>query len=169
MAPSTSQTRTTTAWSWFIPSSRVTATLLLATTFMSGCDDTDARAEESFVPADYADAFEEVRDCRFSVEHDAVYVRILAAPAIAEAYRDGRYPFEEGAVIVKEEHRTADCNELIGVTAMQRLRQDDDPELGDWQWQRYDAALRPTDIEPQRCVACHQACTRGRDLACADP
>jgi hypothetical protein len=134
-----------------------------------GCPESDP-SPAGFVPHDYAERFEEVRDCRFSVEHDSVYIRILAAPEAAAAYRDGQYPFEVGTVIVKQEFRDASCTDVLGVTAMQRLATGEAPEHGDWSWERAGPNLTVVDgVDPAGCAACHQACTSGRDLTCADP
>lgn len=166
MARSTSLTHTTTASSWCIRSSA--SALLIAAVAIAGCDPPEP-SEPVLLPGDYAERFEEVRDCRFSVEHDAVYIRILAPPEVASWYRDGVYPFAEGALIVKEEHRTAACDDILGWTIMQRLADGERPEHADWAWQRLDAELMPIEIEPKGCVSCHTACTMGRDYACADP
>lgn len=111
----------------------------------------------------------EVRDCRFSIEHDAVNIIVYAAPEAEAAYTEGSYPFAEGTVIVKAEHDDSACTELIEYTAMRKLAPGASPEAGDWEWQRVDASGEVIESGALlRCAGCHQSCT-DRDFACTDP
>jgi hypothetical protein len=135
----------------------------------AGCEEED-EVPASLLPADYPAGFTEVRDCRFSVEHSAVNIRILADGPGAAVFADESYPFPTGALVVKEEYRDMECTELEGFTLMQRRDDDDDEATDGWVWQRLDASGRwvgPQDV--RACTTCHRMCTLGRDGVCADP
>lgn len=132
----------------------------------TACEESDP--PEPLVPANY-ETFEEVRDCRFSVEHSAVHIRIVTSSAAERTYLDGDQPFEPGALIVKLEYRDGECRDLTGFSAMRRLADGEDPEVDDWEWQRLDAERNVIDIDDMACASCHQSCDRGHDGVCADP
>jgi hypothetical protein len=146
---------------------------LIGSLVLGGCE--DAPAPAPLFPADYADSYRLVRDCRNSIEHDMVSIEVFVDPAAETAYVDGVYPFAPGTTLVKREWRDAACSQPSGYTAMRRLDDGADPERGDWAWQRLDpdfAVIQSDEIDREdidRCVACHQACSEGRDLACTDP
>lgn len=145
---------------------RVAAFLLLA----PACEREEEDASPSLVPETFPEGFVEVRDCRFSVEHNAVHIRILAPTDVAQVYLDGQYPFAAGDLVVKQEFRDSACTELVGMTAMQRRSAQDPMSGGDWSWQRLDEAAVPIGPEDARtCSGCHESCTMGRDGVCADP
>lgn len=135
---------------------------------LAACEDEGAPA--SLLPETYPEGFTEVRDCRFSVEHSAVNIRILADGPAAAVIADESYPFAVGALVVKEEYRDMECTQLEGYTLMERRAADDDEASDGWAWQRLDATAVPIGPDDDRsCSTCHRACTTGRDGVCADP
>jgi hypothetical protein len=135
-----------------------------------GCDQDEDAMPASLLPASFPGGFSVVRDCRFSVEHDSVYIRIFADAGAAPVYEDASYPFATGARVVKEEYRDSTCTDVTGWTVMHRL---DDAQMAadpNWTWQRLDEMRVPIGPEtPETCASCHRACTEGRDGVCADP
>jgi hypothetical protein len=132
------------------------------------CEEDEPQA--SLLPESYPAGFTEVRDCRFSAEHELKNIRILADASGTSTFQTEDYPFELGALVVKEEFRDPECTQLEGYTLMERRGPGDDEAIDGWVWQRLDAAGRwigPDD--PTGCVSCHRACTHGRDGVCADP
>lgn len=126
-----------------------------------GCGDDDGPApeDEVLLPADYADSYTEVRDCRASGDHDLNHVRVLADDAALDAYQNRDEPFPEGAVVVKEEYEFDDdtCEGPIKQwTLMQRL-QDSGDTLG-WRWQQIDAQRHVVSEDSSRCIGCHSGC-----------
>src|SRR5690348_5143363 len=59
-------------------------------------------------PADYSASYVEVRDCRKSGDHDLDFVRVLADPTALGPYEDRASPFEDGAVVLKEQYDFGD-------------------------------------------------------------
>jgi hypothetical protein len=125
-------------------------------------------------PADFEQRYEELRDCRFSHEHELRYIRVFASPSAAESYRqlspDAPYPV--GANLVKSEYDDELCTDLREYTEMTKLDADSFPEGGDWLWQRIDPERRVTESgAPTRCTVCHKvhcAPPFGYDLSCAE-
>jgi hypothetical protein len=136
----------------------------------AACDSDGPAPAAPIWPADFEVTFSEVRDCRLSpAAHDGLRVRVLANPEAASAYRDGVYPFAEGTLLVKGEYDDDACQTLVRVSAMRKLAAGAAPDLGDWEWQRTDAAGRLITQTPARsCAGCHAACD-ARDRACTDP
>ncbi|HET6481201.1 MAG TPA: cytochrome P460 family protein [Actinoplanes sp.] len=142
----------------------------------SGCSD-DGNSQVDAMPPQQpffdpatVKTWPEVRNCRFSIEHDGVQVQVFASPEAATAYTEGTYPLPEGAVIVKVEHDDSNCDEPLAYTAMRKLASGAAPANGDWEWQRVDADGEVQEwILMRDCVSCHSACTEGRDLTCTDP
>lgn len=123
-------------------------------------------------PADYAETFQEVRDCRLSADHDLSFVRVYADPVALESYTTRAAPFPAGSLLVKEEHGDETCTDVLGFTAMFREDPGWDPEGGDWHWQKLDADRAVTqDGKLQRCSSCHGLCEApdGFDWTCAAP
>ncbi|MFO0631616.1 MAG: cytochrome P460 family protein [Nannocystaceae bacterium] len=142
---------------------------LLAAALRAGCEpDEEPQTEASLLPADHA-SFPEVRGCRFSVDHDAVYVRVFTNPEAQAAYTGGSYPFAPGTVLLKHYYRDAGCTELQGYGVMQRLGEGEARDALGWAWQELDADATVQPIEVAACVSCHDSCTAGRDGACTDP
>lgn len=135
----------------------------------AGCPE-EPELPEPLVPADYRERTTEVRNCRFSVEHSGVYIRVLADDRALPGYEEGIYPFPPDALVIKEQYRDSACSMLEGFTVMQRLPDGEDPDALDWQWQELDAERVPIGPEDvQTCVGCHRSCTEGRDGTCTNP
>ncbi len=132
-------------------------------------DDPPVKVEPIW-PSDFETAWPEVRDCRLSpAEHDGFYIRVFANPEAADAYVKGFYPFAEGTLLVKGEYDEEACATLKRVSAMRKLAKGAAPALGDWQWQRTDAAGQVLDKMPAKsCAGCHKPCA-AHDYACTDP
>ncbi len=143
--------------------------LLLALFLLGACGD-DTEAEDSFVPPDYAERYTEVRDCRRSTDHDSMYIRVLASPDSLDAYRAGRMGIAEGAILVKEEHATPECNDLVSLTAMRKDGPLSHPDSMDWLFQRSSLTFRVDNQtargEPNRCVTCHRSCDGFVEFTC---
>jgi hypothetical protein len=128
-------------------------------------------------PADYADTYVEVRDCRASADHGLQNVLILADPLALEPYQNRAEPFPEGAVVLKELYDLGDTaceGELRGWAAMRKLADDEAPDLLDWEWQRLEVDRSVVEQDAPRCVACHEHCGEppgevGYAGTCADP
>ena len=127
-------------------------------------------------PADFEASWQEARSCRFSHDHDLRSIRVFADAAAYTPYLDWTAPFPMGATLVKIEYEDADCQVVLGLTAMQKLPVGSDPPVRDWAWQKLDASrkvLSATDV-PSRCIDCHEYHCRepygwdwtcGKDLA----
>ncbi len=150
--------------------------VLVAAGLLAACgDDGDEPSEEQpAFPADYADSYTEVRDCRPSADHDLMNIRILADQAALDAYESRDEPFPEGAVVLKEEYDFGDDNcsgEIQQWTVMQKLPKGDNDNLG-WLWQRVDDERNITRTNDARCVGCHTGCgvaPDGYEGTCAIP
>ena len=99
-------------------------------------------------PADYLATYTEVRDCRNSIEHGAVRIRVLAAPDALAAYTGRQAPFPTGALLLKEEYDSSDlsCAGPIRFwTTMEKLDVGTATPTLDWHWQKVDATRRVTE------------------------
>ncbi len=152
--------------------------LLLAGLILTGCPDdppVDPPAEEPLFPADYADHYVEVRDCRQSGDHDLNLIRILADPTALDAYQNRDVPIPVGGILLKEEYEfdDTDCSGAIKQwTVMQRLEPGTNAETLDWRWQEVDADRKIVGEDTPRCYGCHTACTPdadGYEYTCAVP
>jgi hypothetical protein len=112
-------------------------------------------------PADYADTYTEVRNCRMSVEHGPVNIRVLAAPDALATYMTRTGTFADGAILLKEERDEGDstCSGPIKAwTVMEKLPDGTAPATLDWHWQKIDAKRGVmTDNDPG-CISCHTDC-----------
>ena len=110
-------------------------------------------------PADYRDTFIEVRDCRFSVEHGGVSIRVLANRLAAEPYLRDENPLPMGSIVVKEEYEGSDCRNAADLSRWRAMRKEApgfDPEDGDWHWQWVDAPSRRVRFDDKEtCIGCH--------------
>ena len=126
-------------------------------------------------PADYATTYQEVRNCRNSIEHDLARVRILAAPDALTAYTGRLEDFPVGAVALKEEYDGGDIRcerEIMRWTVMQKVEPGSSPDTLDWEWQEVDEDRRVADVEIKRCTNCHTDCGKppeGYAGTCAAP
>ena len=139
----------------------------------AGCGGGDG--EPPIFPEDYAATYQEVRNCRFSLEHDLTRMRVLAAPDALMPYQARDAPFPTGAIVLKEQYDSTDmtCSgPLLHFTVMQKLAPGSSPETLDWTWQKVDAEHRTMETEIMRCVSCHDHCgnaPEGHDGTCAMP
>jgi hypothetical protein len=124
------------------------------------CGDDSAQSEPLF-PANYAESYVEVRDCRASTEHDLSRIRVLADPATADAYEDRDQGFSKGSLLLKVEYEYADttCSgDILRWTVMVRETEGSSPDTLDWRWQKVDAELKVVSDNEPRCVGCHTSC-----------
>lgn len=108
-------------------------------------------------PADYRATFREVRDCRFSIEHGGVSIRVLANEIAADPYLAGANPLPEGSIVLKEEFTGPDCNDtdLDRWRVMRKEAAGFDPQFGDWAWQWVDADGSVRFNDKTTCIGCH--------------
>jgi hypothetical protein len=112
-------------------------------------------------PADYADTYRQVRDCRHSIEHDVSSIRVLADLAAFEPYMNRDADFPEGAVVLKEEYAWEDvtCSgPLLRWTVSARLAAGSAPEALDWAWQKLNTSRKVVSADEPRCILCHTKC-----------
>lgn len=151
--------------------SRAALTLL---SFAGGCFDGEgqqggAAPGEPVFPADL-EAYREARPCAFSHDHELIFVRVLADPLAYDTYTRFEEPYPVGATIVKLSYDDEECTDLVDYTAMKKLATGQNPEGGDWWWQR--VALDRSVVEegaPVSCLDCHREhCSPpyGYDLTC---
>lgn len=141
---------------------------LVAFALVLGCGG-DPRAPAIF-PSDYARTHQEVRDCRFSLDHDLMRIRVLASPDAVMPYLD-QTPFPTGATLIKEQFDEADetCSgPVVGVTAMQKLDVGSSPDTIEWLWQEVGPDLLEQERNADRCIRCHTRCG-GFDGTCTMP
>lgn len=117
-------------------------------------------------------AYDEVRDCRHSHEHELRYIRVLADALALEVYDLWDRPYPVGSTLVKLEYDDDACETVVGYTAMQKLEDGENPDGHDWWWQKLDPERRVLEEgAPFSCVDCHQHhCEppNGYDLTCAE-
>ncbi|MDX2170234.1 MAG: cytochrome P460 family protein [Deltaproteobacteria bacterium] len=128
---------------------------------------------EPIFPANYRDTFVEVRDCRNSVEHGSVSIRVLVNPESAAAYQRNENPLPLGTTVVKEEFDGPDCSndaELVRWRPMRKEAPGFDPDDGDWAWQWVDAPSRSVRFNDKAtCIGCHRAeACLARDYMCTE-
>lgn len=148
----------------------VAAIALIGATAGCGGDTTDPGSTEAAFPADYLASFTQVRDCRFSVEHDGVFITVHANDVANDAYVNGVYPLPEGSMLVKTLYDDPECSQLAGYAVMVKMQDGYESGAGDWYWESVDAGR---SVEQggrlQSCLSCHVGCTDGRDFTCTDP
>ena len=130
---------------------------------LSACSGDDGgTSEEGLLPADYASTYTEVRDCRFSLDHDLNYQRVLASPDAVTPYTDRMAPFPTGSTVVKVQYGEDDdacAGPIVTYTLMQKLDVGSAPPSLDWEWQKLDADRKiDTSYEIERCISCHTTC-----------
>ena len=125
-------------------------------------------------PADYAASYQEVRDCRRSLEHAAT-VRILASPDAFTAYAGRSEAFPVGSIVLKEQYAVDDvacAKPIVRYTVMQKLAAQSSPPTLDWEWQQTGPDFRETPKDITTCTSCHSVCGKapmGYDGTCAEP
>ena len=127
-----------------------------------GCSDDSPQMAAKLYPDDYAATFTEVRNCRYSIEHSLVNIRVLASPDAVAAYQDRVDPFLTDAIIVKEEYAEDDmacAGTIEAITVMKKLPFESSPSSLDWLWQRV-YTNGPPVVEPddEDCIRCHTDC-----------
>lgn len=126
---------------------------------------------EPIFPADYRETFIEVRDCRNSIEHGSVSIRVLANPIAAGPYLRNENPLPVGSIIVKEEYDAPDCGNDADLARWRPMRKEApgfDPDDGDWAWQWVSAPSRTVLLDDKAtCIGCHRVeeCV-ARDYMC---
>lgn len=156
--------------------SRRAVLAVLVTQVLFACgDDGDDGGELAAFPADYAATYEQVRNCRFSLEHGLIRIRVVASPDALAPYNGHTAPFPTGSIVLKEEYaeRDRDCvGPVIAFTVMQKLDVGSSPETLDWTWQEANGNRRLLDANVPRCVQCHTGCGKppdGYDGTCTVP
>ncbi len=125
---------------------------------------------DPFFPADFLTTYTQVRDCRFSVEHDLHSIQVYINPEAAKAYTDSIYPFAAGTICVKPEYTDPQCSQIAAYAVMRKGPPGTAPDGGDWEWQIVGADLKVVrSAQTEGCVDCHALCTNGRDFTCTDP
>jgi hypothetical protein len=149
--------------------------VLLAARALIACGDDGGDGEPPVFPADYAATYQEVRNCRFSLEHDLTRMRILASPEALTPYRMRNAPFPTGAIVLKEQYDSADLDctgRLLHFTVMQKLEPGSSPDTLDWTWQKVSADHKIMTTDIKRCTNCHTNCGKppeGYEGTCAVP
>jgi hypothetical protein len=110
-------------------------------------------------PANYRETFVEVRNCRFSLEHGGVNIRVLANPTAAQPYLDNDNPLPVGSIVVKEEFGGTGCDDanFLQWRALRKEAPGFDPADGDWHWQWVNADRSVRFNDKSTCIACHTA------------
>jgi len=140
----------------------------------SGSDAGDAPEPRAVFPADFAETYREIRDCRNSHEHELHYIRVQVSEDAEAPYAalSPDVPYPPGATLVKVEYDDEECRTLVGYTAYRKLAPGENPEGGDWWWQKLDAEQHVLEEgAPWRCLNCHMvhcAPPYGYDLTCAE-
>jgi hypothetical protein len=145
---------------------------LLVIVALAACGGDDG--EPPPFPEDYASTFAEVRNCRNSIDHDLMRIRVLAAPDTKDAYL-AKTAFPDGALLLKEEYSNSDptCSGPIErFTVMQKLPVGSSPATLDWTWYELDGKRKLETVDAQRCISCHTSCGKppeGFDGTCTMP
>jgi hypothetical protein len=149
------------------------AAVVIAVIGLASCGDEDTGPQPVF-PRNAELQWAEIRDCRHSHEHELRRIRVFASPDAEAPYLalSPEVPYPTGAILVKLEYDDADCTELLGYTALQKLAPGSKPEAGDWLWQRVgpDRKVLEEGALP-RCINCHAEHCKppyGYDLTCAE-
>jgi hypothetical protein len=134
----------------------------------------DSSSEDPVYPADYATTYQQVRNCRMSLEHDLHYIRVLASPDAVGPYMNRTDPFPLGAIALKEEYAEDDttCSgPLEFITVMEKLDVGSSTATLDWHWQKVDANRKTLTHDEKRCINCHTACQAPDyyDSTCTQP
>ncbi|HKO93647.1 MAG TPA: hypothetical protein VJU61_20985 [Polyangiaceae bacterium] len=117
-------------------------------------------------PADYAQSYTLVRDCRLSIEHDISMIRVLASPSALATYQNRDGEFAPGALLLKEEYgsENPDCSgPILGWTLMQKLAAGSSPETLDYHWQKVNAEREIVSDDQARCISCHTGCGSSKE------
>ena len=152
---------------------RAVVPALLLASLLAACGSDDSGEPPPF-PADYATTYSEVRNCRNSLDHDLMRIRVLAAPDTRDAYL-AKTEFPVGAMLVKEQYRDTDTScagPIQRYTVMKKLAAGSSPATLDWTWYELDADQKTETVDAQRCIGCHTSCGKppeGYDGTCTMP
>jgi len=151
------------------------ARFLVLAALAAGCSGDDGGGgTPPLFPTDYAASYQEVRNCRASIEHGAVRIRVLAAPDALTPYTGRTAPFPTGAIVLKEEYDDSDLDctgPKVNYTVMQKLDVGSSAETLDWTWQEVGPDLKDREADIRRCYQCHTDCNapEGYDHTCTVP
>ncbi|HWU88055.1 MAG TPA: cytochrome P460 family protein [Kofleriaceae bacterium] len=112
-------------------------------------------------PADYAATYQQVRNCRNSLDHDLMRIRVLASPDALQPYTGRTAPFPAGAIVLKEQYADSDtacAGPIVKFTVMQKLEGDGPAGSLGWSWQEVNADRRVNTESIARCTGCHADC-----------
>ena len=149
--------------------------LALLTIHTVACGTDNNQGEPGVFPADYAQTYQQVRGCRFSIEHNLVHIRVLASPDALVPYMGRTRPFPTGSIVLKEQYGEDDttcAGPIETFTVMQKLDVGSAPETLDWTWQEVNRAIEVLPTSVKRCVDCHTDCgtaPEGYDGTCTLP
>ncbi len=123
-------------------------------------NDNTSGSAEPFFPANYREAFTEVRDCRNSNGHSAT-IRVYVNAIGVEAYLADANPLPVGTIVIKEEFEGTACSddsELVFWRAMMKESAGFDPDDGDWRWQMVSAPDSDFVLDTKStCIACQKS------------
>jgi hypothetical protein len=140
-----------------------TFVVVLVSSVVAACGGDDGTIPEMpvFGP-DYTATYQEVRNCRFSLDHDLGYIRVLAAPDAVTTYTTRTGTFTTGAILLKEEYDgddTSCAGPILTFSVMQKLDDETSPDTLDWTWQKVDkTASKVVTEDRKRCLSCHRDC-----------
>ena len=120
-------------------------------------------------PADYDATYREVRNCRRSIDHDNMFIRVLADPVAYQPYLDRTAPLPVGSIVLKEEYADETCTDLARFAVMRKENEGFDALSGDWYFQQVNLRREVIDDHNERCYRCHTSCPTGFDSTCTDP
>jgi hypothetical protein len=152
---------------------RMITTLCLCGLFAS-CGSEPGDGPDELFPSDVEAQYAEMRTCRHSHEHELRFIRVFASATAEVPYAtlSAEAPYPPGSTLVKIEYDDPECEEVLGYTVMRKLTEGENPQGGDWRWQRLDPErVMLEDGAPPRCINCHaQHCAppHGFDLSCAE-
>jgi hypothetical protein len=140
-----------------------------ALTLLGACFQDSTPQHSTFLPLDYQNTFQTVRDCRMVAEHENSYEKVLANPLASDSYTTATYPLPVGSVVVGEEHSDPSCGSLKGYYLMAKEKPGYDSAAADWHWQKLDVNQRiGQDGKLQTCSSCHAKCATS-DYLCSPP
>jgi hypothetical protein len=143
--------------------------LIVACAFGGTCETPDPTVEP-IAPADYRTSFTQVRDCRFSIEHDGVQIRVWANDIAMAAYLAEENPLPVGSVIVKEEFIGDNCDDDPDLNILSVMRKETsgfDNEDNDWHFQEINPTSRAVITNTKTdCIECHRNDCSARDYMC---